>query len=312
MDVKTQVEAARSRVLAVPLRERVVLTVTGADRVSWLNGLLTCDLAKASPRDARYGLFVGRNGRILADAVVVVEEGRVLVSVPARTVEALRKHLDHYLVMEDAEIAPRADAFAVWELSGPRAEAVLAAALAAGASGASIDRAGVGGAVVFLPCAGATDGATEATGALATSVAAEGGAVGDAAGWQALRLERAVPEYGADFDETTYPQEALLEKVAVAFDKGCYLGQEVVCMLEMRGHVKRHLAALVFDGAEPSPAGAEVTDDAGAPAGTITSSATSPTLGRAVALAMLKRTHAEVGRELHVGAAKARVVDRPA
>jgi folate-binding protein YgfZ len=46
-----------------------------------------------------------------------------------------------------------------------------------------------------------------------------------------------VPRFGVDFDDTTYPQEASLEKTAVSFDKGCYLGQEVVCMLEMRGHV---------------------------------------------------------------------------
>ena len=77
-----------------------------------------------------------------------------------------------------------------------------------------------------------------------------GGVVGDAEGWEALRLERGVPRFGPDFDDKTYPQEASLEKAAVSFDKGCYLGQEVVCMLEMRGHVKRKLVSIVLDGTQ--------------------------------------------------------------
>ncbi len=102
-------------------------------------------------------------------------------------------------------------------------------------------------------------------------------------GWEALRLERAVPSFGVDFDEKTYPQEAALEKVAVSFDKGCYLGQEVVCMLELRGHVKRKLAALVLDaegsGLPPSR-GAPVNDGQGGTVGEVTSAAMSPTLGQ--------------------------------
>ena len=102
---------------------------------------------------------------------------------------------------------------------------------------------------------------------------------GDPAGWNALRLECAVPQFGSDFGDTTYPQEANLEKIAVSFDKGCYLGQEVVCMLEMRGHVKRRLVAVVLDGSEPPSRGAVVSDEAGAVAGEVTSAAASPTLG---------------------------------
>ena len=76
-----------------------------------------------------------------------------------------------------------------------------------------------------------------------------GGALGDDAAWEALRIERAIPRFGVEFDATTYPQEAALEKRAVSFAKGCYLGQEVVCMLEMRGHVKRKLVPLSRVGA---------------------------------------------------------------
>jgi folate-binding protein YgfZ len=306
MDARAQVEAARGGALAVPQRASVTLVVTGRDRISWLNGLLTCDLVKRAPDAAVYGLAVARSGRVLSDATVVVDEAaeRVMLSVPAAVVESLRAHLDHYLVMEDAEMAPQTDAFEAWALHGPRSQEALQAARGAGAVGGSIDRTGLGGAFVL-----ASSSSAAAVRAALASVAL----LGDDEGWEALRLERGVPRFGVDFDEKTYPQEAALEKAAVSFDKGCYLGQEVVCMLEMRGHVKRKLAPLVVDGdARPPAAGAVVTDEAGGAVGEVTSAAASPTLGKSVALAMLKRAASEPGKQLRIGDVAARVVERPA
>ncbi len=311
MDVnakKWQVEAARASVLALPARDLVALVVTGKDRVSWLNGLLTCDLVKRPEGEGRYGLVVLRNGRVLSDATVVIDETRAFVILPAPLVETVRAHLDHYLVMEDATVDPRTDAFAAWTLHGPRSGEVLAAVRAAGGTGAIVDRTGLGGAVVLVPDARAT----EVREALEQAVASLGGVTGDEAGWEALRLERGVARFGVDFDDKTYPQEASLEKVAVSFDKGCYLGQEVVCMLQMRGHVKRRLVPIVIDGDTPPDRGAAVTDEGGAAVGEVTSAATSPTLGKVVALAMIKRAQAERGQQVVVGGTRAEVVDRPA
>ncbi|HXX69977.1 MAG TPA: glycine cleavage T C-terminal barrel domain-containing protein [Polyangiaceae bacterium] len=308
MDVQVQVAAARTHVLAVPVPDRVTLEVTGHDRVTWLNGLVTCDLGKLPADEARYGLFVARSGRVLADALIAADDVGVLVSVPGAVARTLLEHLDHYRVMEDAELVDRTNEMAAWEVHGPRAAEVLAEARSAGARGGLIDRTELGGAILFLQRDAAPDPRT----VVADAVARARGALGDQAGWQALRLERGVPEFGADFGETTYPQEAGLEKIAVSFQKGCYLGQEVVCMLEMRGHVKRRLASLVLDAGSPPPIHAAVVDDAGEPSGEVTSACYSPTLGRPVALAMLKRAAAEVGRVVTVGSIRAEVVRRPA
>jgi folate-binding protein YgfZ len=131
--------------------------------------------------------------------------------------------------------------------------------------------------------------------------------VGDEDGWEALRLENGVPRFGKDFDAKTYPQEASLEQRAVSFTKGCYLGQEVVCMLEMRGHVKRKLAPLVLETNAVPDRGAKVTTDQGEEVGEVTSAAFSPSRARAVALAMVKRASAEAGTVLRVSGAVARV-----
>ena len=58
-----------------------------------------------------------------------------------------------------------------------------------------------------------------------------GGGMTDDATWNAVRIEQGLPRFGVEFDTTHYPQEAALEKLAVSFQKGCYLGQEVVYML---------------------------------------------------------------------------------
>jgi folate-binding protein YgfZ len=305
---KDQVDAAHRAVLALPGGELATLVVTGKDRLSWLNGLVTCDLVKWAPGDARYGLVVSRSGRVLADPILVADGELAIAVVTADRAGVLREHLDHYLVMEDAEIAAGTDAFEAWLLHGPASEGVLAAARAAGAAGGALDRTGLGGAMVLVPA----DHAGPVRAAVEAAVRAAGGVVGDADGWEALRLERGVPRFGPDFDDKTYPQEASLEKAAVSFDKGCYLGQEVVCMLEMRGHVKRKLVSIVLDGTEAPPRGAPVADGSGAAVGEVTSAALSPTLGVPIALAMVKRAQAVVGAEVVVGGAHAKVVDRPA
>ena len=305
-----QSTAARTAALVVPSPWRTTLTVTGKDRLTWLNGLVTCDLAKRAPGDAVYGLFVAKNGRVLADVAVVVDETRVLLSVPASQAEALRAHLDHYLIMEDAEIARSADesgTFGVYAVHGPRARDVLAAVRTAGGVGGELDRTGLGGAIVLA----GKERERDVRAALERVVAEVGGAFGDERAWDALRLERAVPRFGIDFDGATYPQEAGLEKTSVSFSKGCYLGQEVVCMLEMRGKVKRKLVALALDSGSVPPRGTTVTAVDGANAGEITSATASPTLGGTVALAMVKAAQIEPGTVLDVGGTRATVVALP-
>lgn len=298
VDVARQVEIARSKVLAVRDEDAAVFVVTGSDRVSWLNGIVTCDLAKRSPGDAVYGLVVERKGRVMADVAVVLDAERVVATVPRAVAEEMREHFDRHLVMEDAEV--RREDFPVWWLHGPRAADVLrqVRAAAAGAAGGEIARTGLGEVVVI---GGDPSGAARAA----------GGAVGDDAGWEALRIERAVPRFGRDFGVETYPQEAGLEKTAVSFDKGCYLGQEVVCMLEMRGHVKRRLAQLIVEGDLPA-VGAPVADEAGTRVGHVTSATASPTLRKSVALAMIQRSLAEAGKHLVVAGVRAHVAASPA
>jgi len=269
--------------------------VTGADGQSWLNGLLTNDVAKLPLGAASYGLAVSQKGRILVDLLVLREEERVLLVIPAASSAELRAHFAKYLIMEDAEVHDTA--LAVLMAHGPRSAELLERAKARGAHGALLDSTGLGGAVIL---AGADLD-------FSSDVEALGGVVGDLAGWEALRLGRGIPAFGPDFDASTYPQEAGLEKRAVSFDKGCYLGQEVVCMLEMRGHVKRKLVPVLLEAGATAAVGDSVVDGTGAEVGKLTSVVQHPAWNQAVGLAMVKLAQASADTALRVGGAPARV-----
>jgi folate-binding protein YgfZ len=284
----------------------MVLTVTGDDRRSWLNGLVTCDLAKAEDGSVTYGLTVEAKGKVVSDLFVVLDGARALLVLPRAAGQTVKESFERHLIMEDAEIADVSNAFLVFHLDGPRAmEVFQGLAAQSQAVGGVSNRTGLGGALVLLPHSASARASVEAA---AQSV---GGSFGDSQTWESLRLERGVPKFGSDFGESTYPQEAGLEKTAISFSKGCYFGQEVVCMLEMRGHVKRKLASLVFDGPVPPAPGSALTDGQGAGIGEVTSAAFSPTLGRAIGLGMVKRAFAVVGQKVAAGEASGSVVEAP-
>jgi folate-binding protein YgfZ len=302
VDVARALERAAGGALVVPAAELATFVATGKDRQSWLNGLITCDLAPLKDGDCAYGLFVEKRGRITADAVVFLGPDRLFLAVPRGIAGELKALLEHHLIMEDVEVEE--GAFEVEFVHGPRSGDVLAAARAAGAVGGALDRTGLGGAVLFLPAQSIAAVRTARDAALPGM----GGMVGDDRAWEALRLDRRVPQFGADFDATTYPQEAGLEKRAVSFSKGCYLGQEVVFMLEKRGHVKRFLVTLRVASELPPPRGAAVLDANREEVGTVTSAAIVPTAGGPVAMAMVKRGKAEVGAVLEVLGAVSTVI----
>lgn len=291
--------AARETVLVVPARDRSAIVVTGKDRTSWLNGLVTCELAKLERDQGAYGLLVEKKGRIQTDVFVVPShDGATLaLAVPSSLRDGLMATLDHYLIMEDAELAAADLVFVV--AHGPRAAELRTLAPFAG----TIDILGKGGVVLAAPASEAAD--LEAK--IADAAAKLGGVVADEAAWEAVRIEHGLPRFGVEFDATLYPQEAALEKLAVSFSKGCYLGQEVVYMLEHRGHVKRKLVPLDLDGVAPPAAGTPVTTAAGESVGEIRSATLGPSSGKAAAIAMVKWAHAKPGTELRVADQPARV-----
>ena len=231
---------------------RDTLLVSGPDRKSWLDGLLTCAVADVVPGRAAYGLLLTKQGKIVSDVFLADTGQELFVGVAPGQGVPVRDLLDRYLVMEDAELMTPSDPV-TWQLtypadSEPSGEALARGALSMGSLAAEL-------AVLKSP----------ATPAPAQPELA------------ALLAEHGLGVFGVDFGQRDNPHEAALDRVAVCWTKGCYLGQEVVCMQDMRGKVKRRLVALHAESAllgKPAAAdaqGPEVVDAAGGVVGHVTS-----------------------------------------
>jgi folate-binding protein YgfZ len=251
-----------------------VLSVRGEDARSWLNGQVTNDVRSTKPGDAVHALVLNAKGRILADVIVIDRGDRSLAMViPKSEHEVLRMHLEKYVIMEDVELV--LEALDVVEVDGTcEGERYPAPWLGEGAGVWIGDAASMRDASVIDP--------SEA---------------------ELSRLRAGRPAFGVDFGATTYPQEAGLDS-AVSFQKGCYLGQEVVCMLENRGQLSRALVRLSTD-ALVAP-GAKVLDADGAEVGAVTSAIDAP--DGALALAYVKRVALGEGKALRIGGGAARVI----
>lgn len=285
-------EAARAGALCVPETGRVTLRVSGKDRADWLNGLLTCDTAKVVPGRGALGLFLTKTGKILTDVYVVASNEALYLGVNGPKAEEIHAVLDKMLVMEDAELELRKD-LAWYTLHGPLASDA-ANELDSVAAG-SIDFTGLGGAACVL---------AQPVQNLPLNVA-----LGTEADWLALRIEKGFPLYGVDYGSEDNPHEASLDQLAVSWEKGCYLGQEVVYMQGKRGRVKRHVVTLALEGDAVPEVGDPVLDAEGKPAGNVTSAARSDALGGPVVLA---RVTGEPSAPLRVQGIVARIVQRGA
>jgi hypothetical protein len=273
--------------------------VTGGDRLGWLNGLLTQEVGKLANGAGAYGLAVTKVGRILAEVWVIAAAERAFVIVAREKIEALQQHFEKHLVMEDAEVGPVEERALVF-VHGPRALEMVDEARARGADAAMIDWTGRRQEGVIL--------AAEASGeALASVLVAKGAfAVSDEA-FEALRVAWGVPRFGVDYDDETLPQEASMERLAVSFTKGCYLGQETVFRLEKRGHPRRRLAHLRVEGEEPIAAGAEILGPEG-PVGNVTSAAPAGEGAAVLVIGSVKHKLAAAGTQLSIAGRAAAVI----
>ena len=243
---------------------RDLVVVDGPDATSFLQSLVSQDLDPIAVGGSAHALLLQPQGKLLVDfyAVRVGDE-------------------TWWLVCEGgfgAELAAGLNRFKIRVKADVREEAVYALAVRGIEPLPSADR------VVVFPVEWDGGTAFDAVGsgdAIEALSAACDVPLVDADAYEVARIEAGVPRQGLDTDERTIPQEAGLETSAVSFTKGCFVGQELVCRIDTRGHVNRYLRRLRSESGQLH-AGAAVT--AGErEVGTVTSAA-----GR-VALAMLRR-----------------------
>jgi folate-binding protein YgfZ len=277
------------------------LAITGKDRQTWLNGIVTCELANRRAGDGVYGFAVGKNGKLLAELYIAVDNDRLLVGVEHDRIELLTQHFDKYVIMEDVTIEDVTASFTWFLAHGPYASQLVSVARAHGAAAAAaVDMTSKGGALLILE----KDSAEAIVERLQNEKSAPV-VIADLTTWNKLRVEIGIARWGVDFNDDNYPQEASLEQLAVSFQKGCYLGQEAVFMLQMRGHVKKKIVQIAIDGTDPVANSTPITLPDGTSVGTITSTTQSPDKPVVLALGYVKWKQTESSTELAVSGRKA-------
>jgi folate-binding protein YgfZ len=289
---------------------RIVLT--GADRLSYLQGLLTSDVAALSAGTGCYAALLTAQGRMIADMRVLELGDAVLLDVAPHVTETVRAHLERFVFSEDVEVRDVTSERAEIGLYGPEALALVSrvtqsapdlplfGSMKAAFDGSPLlvvrsDEAGVDGYDLFVEPAVAD--------ALWSALTGAGAVPADEASAEVVRIETGRPRFGQDMNEDTIPLEAGIEDRAISRTKGCYVGQEVILRVLDRGHgrVARRLVGVTFppDAPVASPGAPIVSGDRGV--GRITSATRSPALGRPIALGYVHRDFVEPGTEVKVG-----------
>ncbi len=288
-----------SAVLARPLGW-ASLSASGPDARAWLNGLLTCDVEAIVGDRGGWSLLLNKRGKIFCDLTLVSHGDGLLLGTSADP-EALFELLDGYLVMEDVEFAV-APEFEWFMLFGPRSLEIAKSEATASVAAASV-------AWTSEPAAALVVSRPELE-ACRASLEELGVVWLDEPGFQRERVQRGLPLFGQDFGLDDNPHEAGLDRRTISWTKGCYLGQEVVCMQDMRGKVKRRLTRLRVEGGNARIArGDTITDFAGNSVGSITSADPAPESGAVVAIARLKSPHFAAGSRVRIGDVTAEVLD---
>ena len=307
-DARGEHAAVRTAVGLIDRRDHGIVEVTGRDRASFLHALLSNEIKALAPGQGCAATLLDVHGKVRVVVLAWVLDDRILLITPPGTAASTLEALDTFLFSEKAVLRDASEDWALAMLAGPQAPALIERIAGAAPPEAawshvlaSID--GVG--VRLVRGAGETGEteiwiaapAAEAERVSKTVLAAGAVAVGPVA-LETLRIEAGTPRFPDDIGPATLLPEVPFESL-VSYTKGCYPGQEVVVRIRDRGHVNRHLRGLVLEGDAVPAAGSEVVADDGS-IGAVTSAAYSPDRQRAVALAMVRRQHAEPGAAVGV------------
>jgi folate-binding protein YgfZ len=319
-------EAARSGAGLIDRRERGRIVVSGADRKSYLQGLLTNDVAALEPGQGCYAAYLTAQGRMISDLWVFELGDVILLSLPAATKDTVLMRLDQFIFSEDVQLGDVTTTFSGVTIVGPRAAEIVAAVLSPVTS-AFLEELGDGGnrrvtfsgepSMLLRTSDSGVPGYEvlvdrQQFDRLWEALAAAGAEPISPESAEALRVEGGVPQFHRDMDEETIPLEAGIEGRAISFSKGCYVGQEVIIRVTHRGHgrVARKLVGLLVDGDGVAQTGSAITLE-GRNIGAITSAVWSPALSRSIAMGYVRREQAGQGSVVQIGDTAATVTALP-
>ncbi len=303
---------------------RARISLTGGDRVRWLNGMVTNNIRDLAVGFGVYAFLLNAQGRILGDMNIYNRGESLLVETDRSQIEKIMSTFDHFIIMDDVELKNISDEQTAIGLAGPKVREFLNA---------------VGIAVpemqpqqIIIPQCKCDCDCLECTVVRGDDAQLESyeiwlapkdvlktwralvAAGATPVGSEALEMQRimaGIPLYGVDIRERDLPQETEQMR-ALNFNKGCYVGQEIVERIRSRGNVHRKFTGFAAQGAAAIDVGMKIVSDE-KEVGEVTSAAVVATSSgeRTVALGYIRREVGLPGREVMIGTVKAAVIQLP-
>ncbi len=323
-DPLVEFEALRNACGVYDLGFRGRISLTGGDRARWANGMVTNNIRDLAFRRGVYAFLLNPQGRILGDMLVYNEGETLTVETDRSQIEKIIATFDHFIIMDDVEVKNISESWTALGLAGPRSRAILNAA---GIEVPELEPLQTH--IARCNCDCGCVNCTVVRGEDATQesyeiwlapkdiyvtwqalVAAGATPVGS----EALEMQRVVagiPLYGVDIRERDLPQETEQMR-ALNFNKGCYVGQEIVERIRSRGNVHRKFTGFRIEGVATIAAGDKISSG-DKEVGEITSAAIlrGGCAERTVALGYIRREIGTPRREVKIGEVKATVAQLP-
>jgi tRNA-modifying protein YgfZ len=270
----------RTRGGIIDLASRLKLLFTGTDRVRYINGQVTANIAKAKIPSVTPACVTTVKGKLSAEIRVSVGPSGILVDADGSLAESLPGRLERYIIADDVAMENVSESIAIVHLLGMKEDSIPETIR--GQMVAS-NRYGIAGWDYFPPFRKDLPPVWAQLSAVFPVLSEEL--------LEVIRIEQGVPRWGFELEADTLPAEAGLDRTHIDFHKGCYIGQEVISRIKSVGHVNRELQGFVAEDGSALTAGARIftAEQPEKDLGRLTSTTLSLALDRPVALGYLRR-----------------------
>jgi folate-binding protein YgfZ len=268
------------------LSGRAKLRITGSDRLRFLNGQVTNDVRKATESAAIEACVLTAKGRMNGHVFLSAARDCFLADADPELREVLLARLERYVIADDVQIEDVTDQLSIFHVLSPTGPAA-----GDGWRVVSARRFTESGWDVWIDAALHDVVARQLSSAFRFV---------DAASAEVFRVEEGIPRWGRELTEEIIPIEANLEARAIDYEKGCYIGQEVISRIKMSGQTNKRLCGLFSLRDAPLSTGMKLaaTGEKSKEAGWTTSATRSERLGKEIALGYVKRGFNSTGARL--------------
>ena len=255
---------------------RTKLRVTGNDRLRFLNGQVTNDVRKAAEAVAVEACVLNAKGKMNAHIFVSAAPDCFWLDADRELREALPVRLERYVIAADVQIENVTDRLSVFHVLSRAAPNLSDCRIV------SLRRFAEPGWDIWADAAAHEDVSRQLSSTFDHL---------DPATAEIMRIEEGIPRWGRELTEEIIPIEANLEERTVDYEKGCYIGQEVISRIKMSGQTNKRLCGLISLDGVPLQAGMRLASapEKGKEAGWITSATRSEKIGKEIALGYVKR-----------------------